>query len=863
MNGAKNNMNKPGQDAGTRQSTDANTANQNPYTDYSQVTGYWGKPKKERALIKLIRVLLWAISITTVCIGWGLLGRSSLMVHFLNGTSNAMRMWGIRLIAGGVVIIVGNCIWGLIRWVLRARREKWRAGKVAGKLIGGGIWRALVFSAISLLVLIFLTAPVAALFKPDEHEPSATEIIAEAYLTGKISVAEYVRETAYATFDPIKVSEEFRGENRVHGLDFLDIAIEHVSALDSETIVYITEKVLMLDSGITTGSIAAGGAGKALAAGGATDRINRLTLSGNGKFAIYWADTGVNQITEEQARSVGEMFERNVARTEKLFGMSFVFEPKYEDILDTIKNLLPFVDDWAPLKKLAEKEGISFDRVKQAMPIYIISPGELTSESGTGAFYTGESVIDWLSALSAVRGAGTDLGEMGVHTMNIPMFPAITILPKFIGDPHMETITAHEFGHHFQHVYRGKRSGSDNGYSEAHANYYAARVVENQESVLQSVDWIRAHHRAYLNYNSQPLDTDSSYSGDYRGYRNFGYLVNYAMEVEGGDEYIWEALKKGKKAYEWLTEKAGNRSKGLWAGILERNLTGDYGYIKVMVPSIRPHGMMEQHSDYHAAGFRSDDGYREHNSVIRRLSTSYFYIGGEEYTGDIVRIVSGMDDFVVILMGYISQSSQWNKLDGFSGVGERRFELDSYSDVYDTFAVCVANSGLKDGEHKDFVIQFFPGALAEIIDLEALAELKMREIIGDGFSISGNCIEFTTDNIFNVIGAVYTTAQALGADNVDERIADLERQRNETEFVRVFLCFIPIKEGVPLKEVKKQAALVLGIRYTLSFTLGSDENQMLIGVGHSLATNVSKVYLLAGGDGSDRVLLTMRFERER
>jgi len=91
----------------------------------------------------------------------------------------------------------------------------------------------------------------------------------------------------------------------------------------------------------------------------------------------------------------------------------------------------------------------------------------------------------------------------------------------------------------------------------------------------------------------------------------------------------------------------------------------------------------------------------------------------------------------------------------------------------------------------------------------------------------------------------------------------VERQRSETEFVRVTICFIPIKEGVPLKEIQKRAALILGTRLTASFTIGKDENQILLGVGHSLASNVSKVYLMTGGEGAGRLLWLMRFERGR
>ena len=833
-----------------------------PNTNYGMAPVYGAVPKKGRGWIKLIRVFLWALSITAFCVGWGLVVRSSSMLNFLNGTSAAMRSWGYILMIGSGAVILGNGSWGITRWALRWHREKWRTGKVIGKLIGGGIWRSLVFSAIVVLAFFSIPDAAAGFFQPEEYKPTTAERIEDAYTAGEISVAEYVKESAYATFDPQRVSERYTGENSVACLDFLDIAIEHVNELDSGTIEYITRKVLMLDSGITTDQIATGNTGMALASKvpGVTFKINRLTLSSNGKFAVYWADSGVNSITEAQAMGIGEMFERDVAREEELFGIVFDFQAKREDIFDKFGSLLTLNIDWLPLKMLAEKEGIAFNKVKQAMPIYMISPGDLTSDSATGAFYSGESVIDWLTTVRAVFGAGTDVGETAIYTMSIPIFPAITILPKLIGNPHMETITAHEFGHHFQQVYRGRGPRlDDDGYKEAHANYFAARVVENQESVLKSVEWLRRHNKAYLENNSLTLGYDSSGKKS-SGYRYFGYLVNYAMEVEGGDRYIWDALMDGKNAYEWLTEKAGVDNKRLWAGILERNLTGEYGYIKVLVPSVLPHDMMADDSNYHARCILSEDGCRIINTSVSSLSTEYFYIGGEECVNANVKVTSGKRELVVILMGYMSGSGKWEKLDGFDGIGEKKFDLASYSGAYDKFAICAANSGLEDVGIKEFRIQFFSTEIEEIVDEEAMAEMAMRSFFGEGFWGAGNCIQFTTDNVFNVIRRVYDLAQELGAEGIDEEIAELERQRSETEFTKVFICLIPIKEGVSRAEVDKRAAMVLGSKYKLSFTLGRGENQIIIGVVYSLASNVSKVYVVMGCKGGGRMLITMRFE---
>lgn len=821
------------------------------------------KPKKkESGWLKFLRVVIWGVSIVGLCVGWGLYRRSSLMEYFLNGTSSAMRRFGIGLMVGFGILMLGNAVWGAIRWFSKLRRGNWKTGKIVGKLIGGGIWRGIVFSIVGVLAFIFLPGIIAKKFQPEKNELSTITKLEAAYQAGEITVSTYIKEAAYATFDPAMVSGNFKGENAIMCLDFLDVATENIAELDRETVIYITQNILMLDVGITNGKIADASSSSVWAADGVTDKINRLTLSNDGNFAVYWADSGVDQITEDQAENIGQMFERNVVRAKEIFGLDFDFAPKHEDVLDTVKNWLPIVDDWKPLKELAEKENIDFDSVKQAMPIYMISPGTLTSESGTGAFYSGESIIDWLSGLSVVFGAGDYIGEMGSHAMSIPMFPAITILPQFIDDPHMETITAHEFGHHFQHVYCGGAcSLIDGEYNEAHANYFAARVVENQESVLENADWIRAHHAAYLRCSNVPLDADYDFCSDFGGYRNFGYLVNYAMEVEGGDGYVWEALKKGKNAYEWLTGKAEDSSRSLWKGILERNLTGDYGYIKVLTPSTKPQGMIEGHDFYHATNFSNDEGYRVYRSSVSRLSTKYYYIGGEDYVDDSVKTVSYNENLVVVFMGYDEDSEKWALIGEFEGQGEKTFDLGEYSDVYEKFAIGVANSGVEDSSYEQgFSIQFINGELVEIVDSEGLSEVDLGAMIGEGFWVSGNCFGFTTDNIFNAINLAYQFGKELGAEGMDESIAEIEKQRNETEFKKISICLIPVKEGVPMERIEELAARALGFTYKMSFVLGEESSRIVVGAGYDLWTNTSKIYMVAGEENGSRVLVSMRVE---
>jgi hypothetical protein len=104
--------------------TNAGVKNTDAYIYYNTTPVYGAKPKKGRDRIKLVRVLLWAISIVTFCSGWGLVGRSSLIEHFLNNTSGFIRSWGIGLMIGSVAVIIGNGVWGLVRWALRWHREK-------------------------------------------------------------------------------------------------------------------------------------------------------------------------------------------------------------------------------------------------------------------------------------------------------------------------------------------------------------------------------------------------------------------------------------------------------------------------------------------------------------------------------------------------------------------------------------------------------------------------------------------------------------------------------------------------------------------------------------------------------------------
>jgi hypothetical protein len=152
--------------------------------------------KKENGWIKFLRIIIWVAVAICITAGQSLIQTSKLSKAYANGSHDELLGTGNTLFYFGLVIGIANLIWGVTRWILRYKREKWSIGKIIGKLIGGGIWRTLAITP----VIIFAAAIIAprlcnnietGIINEQEKYTTASDKISADYEAGKIWYSNY------------------------------------------------------------------------------------------------------------------------------------------------------------------------------------------------------------------------------------------------------------------------------------------------------------------------------------------------------------------------------------------------------------------------------------------------------------------------------------------------------------------------------------------------------------------------------------------------------------------------------------------------------------------------------------------------
>ena len=159
--------------------------------------------RKENGWIKFTRFLIYVVSTTGVTVGASLIKSGNLSAAYADGTYAAKIDNGEIIFFVFLIILCGNIVWGILRWFLRGYREKWKPGRIIGKLIGGGIWRILVIVPLVILSLMVVAPKIVyAISASVEKEQNGQKSIS---LSEPLDHLEYITEhLENYTFDEIK-----------------------------------------------------------------------------------------------------------------------------------------------------------------------------------------------------------------------------------------------------------------------------------------------------------------------------------------------------------------------------------------------------------------------------------------------------------------------------------------------------------------------------------------------------------------------------------------------------------------------------------------------------------------------------------
>lgn len=251
----------------------------------------------------------------------------------------------------------------------------------------------------------------------------------------------------------------------------------------------------------------------------ANHHLDKVCLSRNDNFLIWYTDTGEDAITEQQLKDISNGLEDTIREYEKIFGVEYTYTPLTDSV---------FGKDYKNATILLEENGMSVSQIKESMSVYIYNSGE----NNSAASYT---VVDpaWYKEVLLYLGADKNNA--------IVTYPYIHINKNSFSTENesLKQLYRHELFHHFQYIFGqstiGKPCSINDNYSDATANLASALTCDakTQNSFLNG--WADIYTRNTETKLSEITD------GASLGYGVFPYFYVYSQEVDNWAETLMYA----------------------------------------------------------------------------------------------------------------------------------------------------------------------------------------------------------------------------------------------------------------------------------------------------------------------------------
>ena len=804
--------------------------------------------KKSQGWLKFIRVLIYAVSIIGTAVGASLIKTGGLSASYADGTFIAKIHNGEVIFFTSLIILSANIMWGILRWFLRGYREKWRAGRIIGKLIGGGIWRTLVIIPLIIISIILIT-------------PAICNLIEENVLSEQIS---------FEPYDPDYVE---------HRLEYLE---EHLEELDPQE-VYEELKELTFqnirfgtDEEARENNISAANASiftnNAYAYTPSVVFLNKAKLSSNGRFVIFYTSYGEDSVSDDRIEELGEMLENIIDGYENNLGLKYTYQAywhfKYDVTREKIADLV-----YSEMETVLLANGIDQDIINTAMPVYIANP--YLKENNTLATYAG---VDWLSTVKRIAmyiGQFVD-GDLRLYD-TAPTFPFINIQPWILSKKSLAIVAAHELGHHFAHLYleaNNLESSTNNFVKETIANWMAINALPNEP--VSTLINKNHYNEIYLTSGTGTTPTErmpgcedekeSNRHTTCDGYPSVALLQNYYEIVSDAKRIMMNAVASDDALVYLYNQAGAEQFTKAMISLAEKNLTGDYGgkLINMTTPKGEP--------------IECTDACLSTSYTVAPAATSYLYFSTTEYENAKVTF-TGSDTLRVSILGLapggrfeIISSGNTEKEYQFSNTGRfAEYEVIAFavanSDITNsgTYTIEIMNENLEDllekpdkntaegtpeidatsYSFKQMYTEFEPGCYE--LDTDAIFD-NMLSLISLGSDFISAISSLDQGNDYSAVKSDYEKSSIEAATNIKEAKSGLSPYK-------ITACVNRVKNKYSFDTTKQKLRAILG--HNLNFfnaTYGSDRASAF--AGFNLLTRTGKLYILLQ-HGDEVVLITV------
>lgn len=345
-----------------------------------------------------------------------------------------------------------------------------------------------------------------------------------------ISANEYLKQMYALEFDSKSLSKKYKNDNNNYfltsdQLNIIDFIEKNYKKLDKNLVEKYARKKLLQDVQLKSNSISKSSSSiiklsKEDPENVSSHVLNKARLSSNGRFLLWYTDTGNDAITENEVNVILNELDNSVNDLEQLSKIKYSYEPYIDN-----KNL---VGDYLSATIILQECNIPVDSIKTAMSIYVYDTGS----DVTLAQYTDTNLLNKYlnyTGLSSIRYDG------------VINYPYVFMNKKGLNEiDSLKQVSRHELFHHFQTSYCKANDliscdDTKDGFMESYANY-ASAITGNYQSTENFLNnWMGAYYR------DTSLNIDDIKGGS-PGYAIFPYLYSYSLMVDNSSNIFNKAL---------------------------------------------------------------------------------------------------------------------------------------------------------------------------------------------------------------------------------------------------------------------------------------------------------------------------------
>ncbi len=527
-------------------------------------------------------------------------------------------------------------------------------------------------------------------------EKTSYSKIEEDYKNGKLSKDEYIMQLGYSFFDEDKMNSKYKSnsELKVNPVRFFEKTDELINDLSEDTQMYVIKKYLLADVALELESGDAKNSSSIFnknnniektnivaERAGNVNKLNKMIVSKNANFIVYYADEGLNKTTYETASKISNYLEETVETYKKKFG----FEYKYS-IQTQSKGMMSFNG------KLLDMllKGVDYTK---AMPVYLLNLGE----SNVAGFYVGEFNNIWASIGKLKIDIKSLFVDQGIGYNSITTTYA---LPYFIADSQIQNfddfkiVLSHELFHHYQNYICGngkyKDCSSGDFTIETTANLVAANVtnIDNINTMLND------HSAAYSRFIETSIDKTGE-ERDAIGYPAYIFLNNYAHMVNNGFNKAFESLKY-TEPLKYLYEN----SDGKYENIMIETAT------KVLTLNYDNHTLLPYRNKQvvYPKAHKNIDKYNEsNNETINYSSSHYYYVDPSIFDDNTQLTFNGKYKDLTLLL-FVREDNKYKHVYTYNLDKEFVINIDEFN-AYDKIAFAIVDTKISGTSSYSFEVK--------------------------------------------------------------------------------------------------------------------------------------------------------------